>query len=105
MPGHGRRGHAGEGAADAVQGEVGGDGGGGGVAARPLEADEPLVGEGEAAPLEAGEAPPELLVLDGDRREGDLRPRLALLLLAAAAAPGGRGAGGGAAPLECPLET
>ena len=84
-----------------MQGEVGGDGGGGGVAARPLEADEPLVGEGEAAPLEAGEAPPDLLVLDGDRREGDLRPRLALLL-AAAAAPRGRRARGGAAPLERP---
>ena len=79
MPGHGGGCHAGEGAADAVQGEVGGDCGGGGVAARPLEADEPLVGEGEAAPLEAGEAPPDLLVLDGDRGEGDLRPQLVLL--------------------------
>ena len=84
-----------------MQGEIGGDGGGGGVAARPLETDEPLVGEGEAAPLEAGEVPPELLVLDGDRREGDLRPRLALLL-AAAAAPRGRRARGGAAPLVGP---
>ena len=81
-------GHAGEGPADAVQGEVGGNGGGSGVAARLLQADEPLVGEGEAAALEAGEAAPDLLVLDGDRREGDLWPQFVLLLAAAAA--GGR---------------
>ena len=92
MSGHGGGGHAGEGAADAVQGEVRGDGGRGRVAARPLEADEPLVGEGEAAPLEAGEAAADLLVLDGDRGEGDLRPQLVLLL--AAAASGGRRARG-----------
>ena len=42
MPGHGRGGHAGEGAADAMQREVRGDGGGGRVAARPLQPDEPV---------------------------------------------------------------
>ena len=57
----------------------------------------PLVGEGEAAPLEAGEAAANLLVLDRDRRKGELRPQLirrGLVWLAAAAAPATGAVGG-----------